>query len=67
VALAATAVTGVLAAAALLRRSKGQWLTRLTWAGLLISTLLLGWTAWTGGQIRHDEIRSATAAQVPRS
>lgn len=64
VALVATVVTGILAAAALLLRSKGRLLARLTWAGLLVSTLLLGWTAWSGGLIRHDEIRSATGAQA---
>jgi hypothetical protein len=67
VALAATVVTGLLAAAALLLRSKGRLLARLTWAGLLVSTLLLGWTAWSGGQIRHDEIRPAAATQASRS
>jgi hypothetical protein len=67
VALAATVVTGLVAAAALLLRSKRQWLARLTWAGLLVSTVLLGWTAWSGGLIRHDEIRSATGTQVPPS
>jgi len=67
VALAGTVVTGLLATAALLLRSKRQWLARLTWAGLLVSTLLLGWTAWSGGQIRHDEIRAATGTQASRS
>ena len=67
VALAATVVTGIVALAALLLRSKGRWLGRLTWAGLLVSTVLLGWTAWTGGLIRHDEIRSAPGTEAPRS
>ena len=67
VALVGTVVTGLLAAAALLLRSKRQLLARLTWAGLLVSTLLLAWTAWSGGQIRHDEIRSAAGTQVPPS
>jgi hypothetical protein len=61
VALVATLVTGMLAAGALLTRTRRQWLARLVWTGLLVSTLLLGWTAWSGGQIRHDEIRTAAA------
>jgi hypothetical protein len=59
VALVATLVTGMLAAAALRVRARGLWLARLVWIGLLLSTLLLGWTAWSGGQIRHEEIRTA--------
>jgi hypothetical protein len=66
VALIGTLVTGVLAAAALvLRRGiwSGRWLPRIVWGALTASTLLLGWTAWSGGQIRHDEIRSSAAVR----
>ena len=34
----------------------------VTWGGLVLSTLLLGWTAWSGGQIRHEEVRAAVVA-----
>jgi hypothetical protein len=27
------------------------------------TTLLIGWAAWSGGQIRHDEIRSAAGVR----
>jgi hypothetical protein len=64
-ALVATLVTGALSVAALALRRRAQWLPRLVWAGLAASTFLLGWTAWSGGQIRHEEIRSAAA--VPAS
>jgi hypothetical protein len=67
VALIAAVVTGILAAAALRLRSRQQWLARLVWAGLLVSTLLLGWTAWSGGQIRHDEIRPVAVARTTGS
>lgn len=58
IALVATLATGVLAVMALIFHRGGRWLPRLVWLGLLVSTLVLGWTAWSGGQIRHDEIRS---------
>jgi hypothetical protein len=57
VALVSTLATGVLAVMALVLRRASRALPRLVWAGLLLSTLALGWTAWSGGQIRHDEIR----------
>ena len=57
VALVTTLATGVLAVMALVLRGAHRWLPRLVWSGLLLSTLALGWTAWSGGQIRHDEIR----------
>lgn len=62
VTLVAVLATGVLAAGAFVLRRRpraGVRLARLTWAGLVISTLLLGWTAWSGGQIRHEEVRRA--------
>ena len=65
VALAVTLATGALAVAALVFRRRGRWLPRLVWSGLLLSTLALGWTAWTGGQIRHDEIRSPATRPSP--
>lgn len=61
--LVAVLITGTIsgAALALRRRPKaGIWLPRIALAGLAVSTLLLGWTAWSGGQIRHEEVRAAT-------
>ena len=63
VSLLAVVATGVLAALTLVFRGRptaSMWLPRATWVGLTLSTLLLGWTAWSGGQIRHEEVRSAT-------
>jgi hypothetical protein len=63
VSLVAVLVTGAVAGAALAFRRRpgaGAWLPRATWAGLALSTALLGWTAWSGGQIRHEEVRAAT-------
>ena len=68
VSLVAMLVTGVVAVLALaLRRwpRAGVWLPRATWGGLVLSTLLLGWTAWSGGQIRHEEVRAGAAIQAP--
>ena len=65
VALAVTLATGALAVMALVFRRAGRWLPRLVWSGLLLSTLALGWTAWSGGQIRHEEIRSPAVGQSP--
>jgi hypothetical protein len=62
VSLAAVLVTGLLASAALALRHRpraGVWLPRATWGGLALSTVLLGWTGWSGGQIRHEEVRAA--------
>lgn len=64
VSFVATLVTGVLAVAALVFRRgdrSRRWLPRVVWGLLIVSTLLLGWTAWSGGQIRHDEIRSGAS------
>ena len=61
--LVAVLITGALAgvAVALRRRPKaGTWLPRLAWVGLVLSTGLLGWTAWSGGRIRHEEVRATT-------
>jgi len=66
VSLVAALVTGSLAAAALALRAKpwsGPWLPRAVWGALAVTSLLIGWTAWSGGQIRHDEIRSAAGAR----
>lgn len=66
VSLVAVLATGALAGLALgLRRRarQGPWLLRITWAGLALSTALLGWTAWSGGQIRHEEVRTTTVAR----
>lgn len=64
--LAAVLATGVLAAAAFALRVRpraGPRLARVTWVGLVLSTILLGWTAWSGGQIRHEEVRAQAAGQ----
>jgi xanthine/uracil permease len=64
VSFVAALVTGLLAAAALVFRSRpeaARWLTRAVWGTLVATTLLLGWTAWTGGQIRHEEVRLESA------
>jgi NADH:ubiquinone oxidoreductase subunit 4 (subunit M) len=61
VSLVAILATGVVAAAAVVMRARprvGSGLSRLTWAGLVLSSILLGWTAWSGGQIRHEEVRA---------
>jgi hypothetical protein len=54
--------TGLLAAAALYRSARGSTqrskaLVRLVVAGLALSTIALGVTAWTGGPIGHPELR----------
>jgi hypothetical protein len=62
VSLVAMLVTGALAGVALALRRRpwaGLWLPRVVWGGLALSTALLGWTGWSGGRIRHDELRSA--------
>lgn len=62
--LMAVVATGLLAGAALALRGRPLavlWLSRVTWVALGLSTVLLGWTAWSGGQIRHEEVRPATA------
>jgi hypothetical protein len=64
IALAAMLATGAIAGSALVfrRRSRAHaWLSRAAVAGLVVGTALLGWTAWSGGQIRHDEIRDGGA------
>jgi hypothetical protein len=66
VSLAAVLVTGLIAGAALALRHRpraGVWLPRATWGGLALSTVLLGWTGWSGGQIRHEEVRAAAVAR----
>jgi uncharacterized membrane protein len=64
IALGASLVSGVAAIAGLVfqrRPGAERWLAQATWVILLIATLLFGWTGWSGGQIRHDELRAATA------
>jgi hypothetical protein len=69
VALVGMLATGALSAAALVfhrRTWGGRWLPRVVWGVLAVSTLLLGWTGWSGGQIRHDEIRSTAGGRLPK-
>jgi hypothetical protein len=66
VSLVAVLVTGALAGAALaLRRQPGAgvWLSRVAWGALALSTVLLGWTGWSGGRIRHEEVRAAAGVR----
>jgi uncharacterized membrane protein len=66
VSLISILATGVLATAALALRRRpraGSRLARLTWVGLVLSSILLGWTGWSGGQIRHEEVRADAAAR----
>jgi hypothetical protein len=66
VSLVAVLVTGALAGAALAFRRRpgaGVWLPRVAWGALALSTVLLGWTAWSGGRIRHEEVRGAAVLQ----
>lgn len=68
VSLVASLVTGALAAASLVFRRRGgetRWLPRAVWAALAVSTLLFAWTAWSGGRIRHDELRSTAIQATP--
>ena len=63
VSLVAVLITGALAGVAVALRHRpraGALLPRIVWACLLLSTALLGWTAWSGGQIRHEEVRATT-------
>lgn len=63
VSLVAVLITGVLAAVAVALRHRPRvsaWLPRVVWGGLALSTALLGWTGWSGGQIRHEEVRATT-------
>lgn len=43
--------------------SAGAWLPRVAWGGLALSAVLLGWAAWSGGQIRHEELRTHVVFQ----
>jgi uncharacterized membrane protein YfcA len=66
--LIAMLATGALAAAGLvLRKRPGTfpWLVRATVAGLVVGTVLIGRSAWSGGQIRHDEIRAGQPLSSP--
>lgn len=67
IALVAMLVTGALAGVAIALRNRqgpGAWLPRVVWGGLAVSVALLGWVSWSGGQIRHDELRSQTSARA---
>jgi hypothetical protein len=51
-----------------LLRRKGaipRWLVFLVFGTALVASLAAGFTAYLGGQIRHTEIRSDSAAAVP--
>ena len=66
VSLVVLLATGALAGAALALRRRagpGVWLPRATWGALALSTVLLAWTAWSGGRIRHEEVRGSTVLQ----
>jgi len=68
VSLVAVLVTGALAGAALAFRRRpgaGVWLPRVAWGALVLSTVLLGWTGWSGGQIRHEEVRASAVVPQP--
>jgi hypothetical protein len=60
VSLVAVLVTGALAGTALaFRRRPGAsvWLPRAVWGAFALSTIQ--WTAWSGGQTRHEEVRAS--------
>lgn len=64
IALIVTGVSGVLALGALLafrRRQLPRWVMGASVAMVLAVSGFMAWTANLGGQIRHSEIRSATA------
>lgn len=66
----ATIVTGVLALATLVLGRGGKPLNRLLTRGVLLglatSAVLLIWTGWEGGAIRHDEFgMKSTGAVAP--
>ncbi|HWA57673.1 MAG TPA: hypothetical protein VG692_10485 [Gemmatimonadales bacterium] len=68
-ALTAVLVTGAIAAFGLWQtrgnRTPGFTVGGVTLAGLALSAVLLGWTAYLGGPIRHDEIRTEASAATP--
>ncbi len=55
----------ILAVAVSLKRPIAQWLTLLVLAGSCLVSGLMVWTANLGGQVRHTEIRSASALVLP--
>ena len=62
----AMSILGALSLAALLAfgsRRMPRWVGATGLAGTLLLSVLLGWTANIGGQIRHTEIRSAGLQQ----
>lgn len=62
----AMSILGAFSLVALLafrNRRVPRWIGAAGLAGTLIVSALLGWTANIGGQIRHSEIRSASAQQ----
>ena len=65
-AVVAMSILGALSLAALLafgKRPMPRWVGATGLAGTLLVSVLLGWTANIGGQIRHAEIRSAGIQQ----
>lgn len=65
VATIAAVALGVAALIALLvfrRRTPPRWLAGATLAAACVPIVFMGWAANLGGQIRHTEIRSGTAA-----
>lgn len=62
----AISIFGTLSLAALVIYRKGQvprWVGAAGFAGTVVLSALMGWTANLGGQIRHTEIRSASFQQ----
>jgi hypothetical protein len=71
VALGGSLVVGVLALVGLIwfrgNRVVPAWFGVITLTGTLAVSVLMGWTASLGGQVRHTEIRSHAAATTPES
>ncbi len=65
--LVAVLATGAISLLALWRARRAQalgpLLTKLVLAGLLVSAVLFAFAALSGGEIRHEEIRSASQAR----
>lgn len=67
----ATSIFGAMSLTALVifrkRRVVPRWVAVAGFAGTVVLSALMGWTANLGGQIRHTEIRSANAQQGGRA
>ncbi|HJQ12869.1 MAG TPA: hypothetical protein VJ840_17695 [Gemmatimonadaceae bacterium] len=69
----ATIVIGSLSGLALLalllfrRREIPRWVAAAGLAGMILSSVVMGWTANLGGQIRHSEILGVTAPTAERA